>query len=56
MTALITLGLATVLEIFAYYIPWFDNLLDTHVLGITYKDGQEPVEILAKKLLAHRFS
>lgn len=29
MTALITLGIATVLEIFAYYIPWVDNLLDT---------------------------
>lgn len=28
-TALVTLGIATFLEIFAYYIPWFDNLLDT---------------------------
>lgn len=28
-SALITLGIATLLEIFAYYIPWFDNLLDT---------------------------
>jgi len=28
-TALVTLGFATILEIFAYYIPWFDNLLDT---------------------------
>ncbi len=27
--ALVTLGFATILEIFAYYIPWFDNLLDT---------------------------
>ena len=27
--AIITLGVATILEIFAYYIPWFDNLLDT---------------------------
>lgn len=26
--ALITLGIATFAEIFAYYIPWFDNLLD----------------------------
>ncbi len=26
--ALLTLGIATVLEIFAYYIPFFDNLLD----------------------------
>ncbi|CAM1334090.1 DUF4126 domain-containing protein [Tenacibaculum aestuariivivum] len=28
-SAIITLGIATFLEIFAYYIPWFDNLLDT---------------------------
>jgi len=28
-SAIITLGIATLLEIFAYYIPWFDNLLDT---------------------------
>jgi hypothetical protein len=26
----------------------FDNLLDTNELGIAYKDGQEPVDILAK--------
>jgi len=26
----------------------FENLLDTNSLGITYKDGQEPVDILAK--------
>ncbi|MDX1365305.1 MAG: DUF4126 domain-containing protein [Arenibacter latericius] len=26
--ALITLGVATVVEIFAYFIPWVDNLLD----------------------------
>lgn len=29
LSALITLGIATLVEIFAYYIPWFDNLLDT---------------------------
>lgn len=28
-TALITLGVATLVEIFAYYIPYIDNLLDT---------------------------
>ncbi len=28
-SAIITLGIATILEVFAYYIPWFDNLLDT---------------------------
>ncbi len=27
--ALIALGTATVLEVTAYYIPWFDNVLDT---------------------------
>lgn len=27
--ALVALGSATVLEVLAYYIPWFDNLLDT---------------------------
>ena len=27
--AVITLSVATVLEVGAYYIPWFDNLLDT---------------------------
>lgn len=27
--AIITLGIATFAEIFAYYIPWFDNLLDS---------------------------
>jgi len=26
----------------------FDNLLDTHALGVEYKDGQQPVEFLAK--------
>jgi hypothetical protein len=29
LTAVITLGVATLVEIFGYYIPWFDNLLDT---------------------------
>ena len=28
-TALITLAIASILEIGAYFIPWFDNLLDT---------------------------
>jgi hypothetical protein len=28
-TALIILGVATIVEILAYLIPWFDNLLDT---------------------------
>lgn len=29
MAALITLGVATIAEIFAYFIPWVDNLLDS---------------------------
>jgi len=29
LTAMITLGIATLVEIGAYLIPWFDNLLDT---------------------------
>lgn len=31
----------------------FDNLLDTHALGVMYKDGQQPVEILAKIWFPH---
>lgn len=26
----------------------FENLMDTNALGVTYKDGQEPIDILAK--------
>ena len=29
LAALITLGAATIIEIFAYFIPWVDNLLDS---------------------------
>lgn len=29
LTALITLGVATLVEVFAYYIPYVDNLLDS---------------------------
>jgi hypothetical protein len=29
LAAVITLGVATVIEIFAYFIPWVDNLLDS---------------------------
>lgn len=29
LTALITLGVATLVEIFAYFIPWLDNVLDS---------------------------
>lgn len=29
LAALLTLGIATMVEIFAYFIPWVDNLLDS---------------------------
>lgn len=32
LTAVITLGVATTLEVFAYFIPWVDNLLDSIAL------------------------
>jgi hypothetical protein len=35
LPALITLGVATALEISAYFIPWVDNLLDTVALPLT---------------------
>lgn len=31
----------------------FDNLLDTNALGVSYKDGQQPVDILAKSWFPH---
>jgi hypothetical protein len=31
----------------------FDNLLDVNALGVVYKDGQEPVDILAKNWFPH---
>ncbi|CAM1368418.1 conserved membrane hypothetical protein [Tenacibaculum sediminilitoris] len=38
-SAIITLGIATLLEIFAYYIPWFDNLLDTIAIPLAAVAG-----------------
>ncbi len=29
LSAIIILGIATLIEIFGYFIPWFDNILDT---------------------------
>lgn len=29
LTAIVLLGAAVIFEVFAYFIPWFDNLLDT---------------------------
>lgn len=37
--ALITFGVATVLEIAAYYVPWLDNLLDTAAAPIAVVAG-----------------
>ncbi|NAS30379.1 DUF4126 family protein [Flavobacteriaceae bacterium R38] len=37
--ALITLGVATIVEIFAYYIPWVDNLLDSMALPLATVAG-----------------
>ncbi|RFN58259.1 DUF4126 domain-containing protein [Marixanthomonas ophiurae] len=38
-TAFITLGVATLIEIFGYYIPWFDNILDTIALPLATLAG-----------------
>jgi len=34
LAAVITLGVATVVEIFAYFIPWVDNLLDSFAVPL----------------------
>ncbi|MCB0465490.1 MAG: DUF4126 domain-containing protein [Aequorivita sp.] len=34
LTAVITMGVATLIEIFGYYIPWLDNLLDSIALPL----------------------
>lgn len=34
LTAVLTLGIATLIEIFAYFIPWVDNLLDSIALPL----------------------
>ena len=39
LTAVITLGIATLVEIFGYYIPWFDNLLDTIAIPLAAVAG-----------------
>jgi hypothetical protein len=39
ITAIITLGFATLIEIVGYYIPWVDNLLDTIALPLTAVAG-----------------
>jgi len=49
-TALFTLGVATLLEIFAYYIPWFDNLLDTVAIPLAAIAGTAVVVSTAVNL------
>ncbi len=39
LTAVITMGVATLIEIFGYYIPWLDNLLDTITLPLATLAG-----------------
>jgi len=39
LTAVITLGIATIVEIFGYYIPWFDNILDTIAIPLATVAG-----------------
>ncbi len=39
LTAVIILSVATVVEIFGYYIPWFDNLLDTIAIPLAALAG-----------------
>ncbi|MCG2418670.1 DUF4126 domain-containing protein [Aequorivita sp. F47161] len=39
LPAVITMAVATVVEIFGYYIPWFDNLLDTIALPLATLAG-----------------
>lgn len=50
LTAIVTLGIATVLEVFAYYIPWFDNLLDTIAVPLAAIAGTAVVVSTAANL------
>ncbi len=50
MAALITLGIATLVEVFAYYIPWVDNLLDTIAVPLAAVAGTAVVVATAADL------
>ena len=39
LTVVITMGVATLIEIFGYYIPWLDNLLDAIALPLATLAG-----------------
>ncbi len=49
-TALIVLSVATIIEILAYYIPWFDNLLDTIAIPLAAIAGTAVVVSTAANL------
>ncbi|WP_114491890.1 DUF4126 domain-containing protein [Candidatus Ulvibacter alkanivorans] len=39
LTAVITLAIATLVEVFGYYIPWVDNILDTIAIPLATLAG-----------------
>ncbi|WMI67483.1 DUF4126 domain-containing protein [Mangrovimonas sp. YM274] len=49
-TALVTLGIATLVEIVAYYIPFVDNLLDTIAIPLASIAGTLVVVVTATNL------
>tara|TARA_Y100001933_G_scaffold201929_1_gene203635 strand:- start:17312 stop:17884 length:573 start_codon:yes stop_codon:yes gene_type:complete len=50
LTALITLGVATIVEIFAYFIPWVDNVLDSIAIPLAGIAGTAVVVSTAANL------
>ena len=50
MTAICTLGIATILEVLAYYVPVFDNLLDTIAVPLAAIAGTAVVVSTAANL------
>ena len=50
MAALITLGVATIIEILAYYIPWVDNLLDSVAVPLAAVAGTAVVVATASEM------
>ncbi|MCR9227563.1 MAG: DUF4126 domain-containing protein [Flavobacteriaceae bacterium] len=50
LTALITLGVATIVEIFAYFIPWVDNALDSIAIPLAGIAGTAVVVSTAANL------
>ncbi|HKL90141.1 MAG TPA: DUF4126 domain-containing protein [Allomuricauda sp.] len=50
LTALITFGVATIVEIFAYFIPWVDNVLDSIAIPLAGIAGTAVVVSTAANL------